>query len=192
MRCTTRLLPSLLVLSVLTACTGEQGNTATGQPGAGTPPNRDGAATPVGSTPDTDFLQEQIAVAEKEVGLARLAPKRATRPALREFADRLARDHQQAADELRQIAGRQKVDALAENEQLKTEGERLSRLSGHEFEREFLDEIIADLEDAVGDLEGAGKTHNSETREWATKTLPTVRRQLEEARKLRNSVRQRG
>ena len=186
MRCTVQLLPSMLLLLFLTAC-GQQSDTAREGMGAGTPAGRDDGAATAGSTPDTQFLQEQIAAAEKVEGLARLVPERATRPAVREFADRMARDHRQAAAELRQIAGRQQVQPPAGNEQLRTEGGRLSKLSGQEFEREFLDEIIADLEDAVVDLEGGGKTHNPETRQWASKTLPTVRRHLEEARQLRNA-----
>ena len=94
------------------------------------------------------------------MGLARLASERATRPAVKKFGEMILRDYRQASEELRQIASTQQVNAGAENEQLKVERERLSRLSGEQFDREYLDEIIADYQDALGDLENAAKGNN--------------------------------
>jgi putative membrane protein len=136
-------------------------------------------------TRNVDFLREQLALGEKQVGLARLAAERAARPEVKQFAEALVRDHQQAADELRQIASSEQVNAATQGEQLKTERERLSGLKGAQFDREYLDEIIADHQDAVGDLEGASKGDDPEMRQWAAKHLPMVQRRLEEARQLR-------
>jgi putative membrane protein len=137
-----------------------------------------------GGTRDVDFLREQLALGGKEVGLARLAAERAARPEVKKFAEVVVRDHQQAAEDLRQIASTQQVNA-AEGEELKTERERLSALTGAQFDREYLDEIIADHEDAAGDLERASKGDDPEIRQWAAKHLPMVQRRLEEARQLR-------
>jgi putative membrane protein len=138
-----------------------------------------------GGTADVDFVREQLAVGEKQLGLARLASQRATRPAVKKFGESLLRDYQQATEDLRQIAARQGVNAPREADQLRVEGDRLSRLSGEQFEREYLTEIITDHQDAVGDLEKAAKGGTPEIRQWAAQTLPIVRRHLEEARQLR-------
>ena len=126
------------------------------------------------------------------MGLARLASERATRPAVRKFGEMMLRDYRQASEELRQIASRQQVNAGAENEQLKVERERLSRLSGEQFDREYLDEIIADHQDAVGDLENAAKGNDPEIAQWAARNLPIVRRHLDEAQQLRKTAPQKG
>lgn len=179
-----RMTQLLLVASIaVVGCGREQPRTGTEQAGAGTPSARDTVATR--GSRDSDFLREQLAMGDKQVGLARLASDRATRPAVKKFGEMLVRDHQQAGEELRQIASRQQVNVGPEGEQLQVERERLSRLSGEQFEGEFLDEIIADHQDAVGDLENAAKGDDLEIRQWVAKTLPIVRRHLEEAQQLR-------
>jgi putative membrane protein len=186
-----RLTQLLLIVSIAAAgCNREEPKTRTEQVGAATPSTGDTVATR--GSRDSDFLREQIAVEEKQVGLGALASERATHPAVKKFAETLSRDHQQASEELRRIASGQRVSVAAEGEELKVERERLSRISGEQFEEEYLDEIIADHEDAVGDLENAAKRNDLEVSQWAAKTLPIVRRHLEEARQLRTSLPQRG
>ena len=185
----TRLLLSLVVLSAVTGCGAEEPNKASDRAGAATPPpatDRAAAAT-AANTGEVDFLKEQLDVGEKQIGLARLVSDRATRPALVRFGETVLRDHQQATDALRQIAGRLGVQKTGQPEQLQVEGERLSKLSGVPFEREYLDEIIADHEDEVADLEKAASGGHPEIRQWATSTLPIMRRRLEEARELRKA-----
>ncbi|MBA2306182.1 MAG: DUF4142 domain-containing protein [Acidobacteria bacterium] len=177
------------MLSAVTGCGAEQPNKAGEQAGAATPPpatDRAAAAT-TANTGEADFVKEQLEVGEKQIGLARLVSDRATRPALKRFGETVLRDHQQATEALRQIAGRAGVQKTGQPEQLKVEGERLSKLSGAPFEREYLDEIIADHEDEVADLEKAANGNHPEIRQWATNTLPMVRRRLEEARELRKT-----
>ena len=186
----TQLLLSLVVSFAVAGCGREEPKTGTEQVGAGTPTARDTVATR--GTRDADFLREQLAVVDKQVGLGRLASERATRPGVRKFGEMMLRDHQQASEELRQIASRQQVNAGAEGEELKIERERLSGLSGEHFDREYLDEIIADYQDAIGDLEDAAKGDDLEIRQWAAKNLPIVRRHLEEAQQLRKTAPQKG
>ena len=185
-----QLLLSLVVSIVVAGCGREKLKTETEQVGTGTPTARDPVATR--GTRDAGFIREQLAVGDKQVGLARLASERATRPAVRKFGEMMLRDYRQASEELRQIASRQQVNAGAENEQLKVERERLSRLSGEQFDREYLDEIIADHQDAVGDLENAAKGNDPEIAQWAARNLPIVRRHLDEAQQLRTTAPQKG
>ena len=185
-----RMTQLLLAVSIaVVGCEREQPKTSTEQVGAGTPSARDTVATR--GSRDSNFLREQLAVGDKQVGLARLASDRATRPALKKFGEMLLRDHQQASEELRQIASRQQANVRPEGEQLKVERERLSKLSGEQFEGEYLDEIIADHEDAVGDLENAAKGDDLEIRQWAATTLPIERRHLEGAQQPRKTPPQR-
>ena len=185
-----QLLLFLVVSIVAAGCGREKPKTETEQVGTGTPTAGDPVATR--GTRDAGFIREQLAVGDKQVGLGRLASERATRPAVRKFGEMMLRDYRQASEELRQIASRQQVNAGAENEQLKVERERLSRLSGEQFDREYLDETIADYQDAVGDLESAAKGNDPEIAQWAARNLPIVRRHLDEAQQLRTTAPQTG
>ena len=179
-------LPLLLMLAIATVgCGTERPASNAEQSAAGTPAPRDTAPVATGGRRDDGFLREQVALSAKQVGLAQLAAERATRPAVKQLADRLLRDHRQAGEQLRQIASKQGGNVPADSDQLKVERERLSALSGEQFEREYLDEIIADHEDAVIDLEKAAKDNDVEIRQWAADNLTRVRRHLDEARQLR-------
>lgn len=184
----TRLLLVVTLVSFTSACSRDSEPAAQQPPAAvSAPPAQTGAGTGA-AKPDTRFVEEQLALGDKEVGLARVAAERATTPAVKSYAAMLMRDHQQAGDELRQVAERQQVKPRTDQTQLNEERERLSKLSGAAFEREYLDEMIADHDDAVNDLESASKDENTDVRGWAVKHLPHVRRHLEEARQLRKGM----
>ena len=176
-------LPVLMLVVSAAGCNREQPPAAQQEAAVSAP--QESVAGTAGGSVDMSFVTEQLAMGEKEVGLAQLADERAERPGVKQFAKMLERDHRQATDELRKIAAGQKGTQTPYAEQLKVERERLSRMSGEQFEREFLEEIIADHEDAVRDLEAVVKDENADLRQWAARTLPIVRRHLEEARQLR-------
>jgi putative membrane protein len=184
-----RILPAVMLGVTVVACGGD--DTTKAQPPAATTPNpqaREGVAGTAGVSAAADFVRAQLTLGEKQVGLARLASERATRPAVKQFAEELVRDHQQAGDSLRQIAAKQSVTTTTTAEQLGVERERLSQLSGAQFEREYLDETIADHERAIADLEKATSSEDAAVRQWATATLPIQRRHLEQAQALRKSA----
>jgi putative membrane protein len=148
----------------------------------GSTPSSGGApVATTGAAAGGTFVQDQLAVGRKQHGLAELAAERATRPEVKALAQSIASDHAATYADLRQMAQDQTV---AEPEQLRTERERLSQLSGEQFDREYLVEMIADHERAVTALEEASRSGESRLREWAAGALPTIRRHLEEAKRL--------
>ena len=184
-----RILPAVVLGMTVVACGGD--DTSRAQPPASTTPTpqaRESVAGTAGASAAADFVRAQLTLGEKQLGLARLASERATRPAVKQFAEELVRDHQQAGDSLRQIAAQQNATATTNAEQLGVERERLSQLSGAQFESEYLDETIADHERAIADLEKATSSDDAAVRQWATATLPVQRRHLEQAQTLRKSA----
>ena len=81
------------------------------------------------------------------------------------------------------MAQRQSV-TVSDPEQLRTERDRLSQLSGAEFDREYLTEMIADHERAVTTLEEASRSGDAQVKSWASTALPRVRQHLEQAQRL--------
>jgi putative membrane protein len=178
------------ISSALVACNNEP--PAQDAPAAGTAAPAPGVAGTTGAGRDADFLREQLAVGEKQVGLAKLVSERAASPSVKAYGERLVREYQHANDQLRRVAAEQGLNAAADARQLNVEGNRLAKLSGQQFDREYLIEIVADHEDAVNDLETASKGDNAAIRQWAATTLPIVRRSLAEARHLQKTTAQGG
>jgi putative membrane protein len=165
---------------------------------------------------DRDFVEEQLALGEAEIELGRLAQQKATHPDVKEYGATMVRDHQEAGQELRSImssagaAQAQPTDRSADDRAAdaarnmgnRAEGagakvqdefrdleEELGKLSGREFDRRYIDEMIEDHEDAVDDLESkANDASHPEVKAWAAKTLPKVRQHLEQARALKQTL----
>jgi putative membrane protein len=160
---------------------------------------------------EKDFINEQVADGNAEVELGKLAAQRAVNPDVKQFAEMMVRDHTMAGNELKDIAGRYNVqpapDAGKKHQDVM---DKLSKLRGAEFDKEYVKTMVDDHKDAVGDLESRvdsnasvkDKISNKDSKdtnvvpektdnapaaavnEWAAKVLPTVRHHLDAAKTL--------
>jgi putative membrane protein len=182
---------ALVMAVAVTACAGDDAR-ETETPATGT----GGAVTGTTGTfdGDMDFVEERLEMGNAEVELGRIAQERATHPDVKAFAQELVRDHQAAGEELRRIATTANPNFPATiddeaREELTELREEMAKLTGRDFDRRYIDEMIDDHQDAVDDLEDkAENASHSEVRAWAAKTLPTVRQHLERARALKESL----
>ena len=169
--------------ATIVACSDDRANDANRNAGtAGT-----GAAVGTSGTADRDFIQDQLEDGQAEVALGKLASEKATNPEVKEFAQRMVRDHQQAGEELRQAAASANttVNPPAEADgDHKDKQEELAKLSGHEFDVKYIDAMIEEHEEAVNELEKKADSDNPQIKQWVAKTLPAVRQHLEHARQL--------
>lgn len=201
---------ALAMAFAVTACGGDdrtdrQNTTASGTGGAV-------AGTSGSFDKDRDFVEEQLAMGEAEIELGRLAQQKATHPDVKEYGATMVRDHQAAGQELRSImstagaAHAQPTDRSADDRvagaaremgdaanklqnEFRDREEDLAKLSGREFDRRYIDEMIDDHEEAVDDLEEkANDASHPEVKAWAAKTLPKVRQHLEQARALKQTL----
>ncbi len=145
---------------------------------------------------DRDFIQDQLEDGNREVVLGRLAAERATNPQVKEFGQTMVTDHQSAGEELRQVASRNKVTLEADNDgddDLRDLNEKLSKLSGREFDLEYMAAMVEDHKKAVEDVEEKAEgSDNAEIKQWATKALPKLRAHLQTAERLHESLKQTG
>ena len=178
------LLGITLAVSVI-ACSSEKRADET------TPASNPGAIGTTGAAADRDFIQVQLEGGHAEVELAKLASERATHPQVKEFAQRLERDHQSAAEALRQAASSANiaVNPPAEPDaDQKMAQEELSKLSGREFDRKYIDMMVDKHEKAVSTLEGRTDTATVQIKEWVANTLPVVRQHLDQARQIQKTL----
>jgi putative membrane protein len=183
---------ALVMAVAVTACAGDDARDANEAPA----PNTGGAVTGTSGTFDADrgFVEEHLAMGNAEVELGRLAQDKATHPDVKAFAAMMVREHQAAGEELRRIAN---SAAATSTTPLRTEAredladlrEEMGKLTGRDFDKKYIDEMIEDHEDAVDDLENkAENAAHAEVKAWAAKTLPAVRQHLERAKAIKEAL----
>jgi len=125
-----------------------------------------------------------------EVELGRLATQRAGDASVREFGARMVADHSRANAELKSIAGQKGIQLPADmNSEQKSEMEKLSKMSGAEFDKEYMSAMLEDHETDVKDFETQSKEGNDpEIKAFAGKTLPTLQQHLQMAKQAAQKV----
>ncbi|PYO20251.1 MAG: DUF4142 domain-containing protein [Candidatus Rokuibacteriota bacterium] len=94
---------------------------------------------------DQHFMKEAAEGGMAEVQLGQLASQRASSDSVKQFGKRMADDHQKAADELKQLASQKGValpTSLDRGHQRLYD--RLSKLSGADFDRAYMKEMVKD------------------------------------------------
>jgi putative membrane protein len=125
-----------------------------------------------------------------EVELGRLATQRAGDTSVREFGARMVADHSRANTELKSIAGQKGIQLPTEmNSEQKSEVDKLSKMSGAEFDKEYMSAMLKDHETDVKDFDTQSKEGNDpEIKAFAGKTLPTLQQHLKMAQQAAQKV----
>ena len=183
------------------------------------PANETGAAGTAGtgvSTGDKNFVNDQLADGMAEVELAKLAKDHAASADVKQFAQMMIDDHTKAGDQLKQIASTASIPTdVTVDDKHKDLMEKLSKLNGSDFDKEYMSAMVDDHQDAVSDLRSrvdenrsasdrltgknpenpaAVKPEQSDNRvtmninEWAANTLPNIERHLDRAKEIKDSV----
>jgi putative membrane protein len=114
---------------------------------------------------------------------------------VKEFAAMMVRDHTKAGAELNTVAANAHIDLSkidADMDQGKNTRDRLAKLSGMEFDREYMKTMLDEHEKAIKDVEDrADRADNDHVKQWAAKTLPTLKKHLEQAKSIHESLEKR-
>jgi len=144
-----------------------------------------------------------------------MAAQRAVNPDVKRFAQMMIDDHTKAGADLKQVATMYNIEFTPQNEDKhKDLMDRLSKLRGGQFDKEYMKAMVDGHQDVVDDLEGrvdstaslkdritdhdkadkqvvAEKSDNAvaaSVNAWAAVTLPVVRRHLDEAKSINDSL----
>jgi len=144
-----------------------------------------GAAGNLASS-DRSFLTKAAEGGMAEVELGRLASQRASDPQVKQFAQRMVTDHTKANDQLKQIASGKNVQLPADiPASARRERDRLSKLSGAQFDREYMSHMTSDHKKDTSLFRSAAKSaKDPDIRQFATSTLPTLEEHLQVAQSL--------
>jgi putative membrane protein len=105
------------------------------------------------STSDRNWVNKQLSDGMAEVELAKMAKERASSPEVKQFAQMMIDDHTKAGDQLKQIAS---TYAIAPDNKTDDKHQnlvdKLSKVKGRDFDKQYMDAMVDDHQDAVGDL----------------------------------------
>jgi putative membrane protein len=120
----------------------------------------------------------------EEVELGRIATQRGGDPSVREFGARMVADHSKANAELKSIAAQKGMQLPADmTSDQKSDVDKLSKMSGAEFDKEYMSAMVKDHEQDTKDFETQSKEGtDAEIKAFAGKTLPTLQQHLQMAR----------
>lgn len=125
-----------------------------------------------------------------EVEISQIAATKAQNAEVRQFAQRMVNDHTKANNELKQLAQKEGLtlptEIDAEHRQIR---ERLSQLSGAEFDREFMNRQVEHHQRDVNLFQNqADNGDDAEVKAFAAKNLPTLRQHLEMAQSINGKI----
>lgn len=135
---------------------------------------------------DADFFIQAVSANQRKVRLSESAEKNASDPKVKEFAARMVKEHTQLADALaKQAEGLKVVVAAGQEKETRDALDRLGKLTGPEFDRAYLTEMVAGHEGSQKMFEGYSKTTtNTGLKTFTADVAASEKKHLEEARKL--------
>jgi putative membrane protein len=165
-------------------------------PGRSNPGQTPGVNGPIGpnaadmkpdKVDDRKFAKDVALTAMVEVELGKLAAQKASRDDIKQLGQKIVDDHAKANDQLKEVASKEQIpipDALDSKHQARVD--KLSKLSGEEFDKAFVKEQLKDHQAEVRDFsaEAQGGADPS-IKEFASNMLPTLQQELELVKSLK-------
>ena len=135
---------------------------------------------------DRTFVKKAAEGGLAEVEIGQLATQKASSDEVKKFGQRMVDDHTKANDQLKQVASTLGV-TLPDKLSAKDEAtkDRLSKLSGAQFDRAYMKDMVRDHTKDVTEFRQESKAaKNPEVKNFASQTLPTLEDHLKEAKSI--------
>ena len=182
-------LAMLIVVAFATASGAQQSPTGA-QPSAAqkssTKPNQSASH----ASGDSAFAMKAAQANMAEVELGKLALQKTMSDDVKKFAQMMVDDHSKALDELKGVAGTKNITLpTAIDAEHKKLSDRLSKLSGAGFDREYMQAMVDGHKKVAADLRKESQSGtDADLKAWASKTLPTVEAHLKQAETVNKTV----
>lgn len=148
--------------------------------GATTRPTQGGSSQ---ASADRQFVMEAAHGGLAEVELGRLASQKAQSAQVKQFAQKMVEDHGKSNQELKTLAQGKNITVPTDLDTRHTSTkDRLEKLSGAEFDRAYMQQMVQDHQKTVADFRRESQSgQDSEVKAWAAKQLPTLEQHLQMA-----------
>jgi len=135
---------------------------------------------------DSTFVKKAASGGIAEVELGQLALQKASSPDVKQFAQRMVNDHTKANGQLKQVAADEHI-RLPQSMSAKDKATKdtLANLSGDDFDRAYMKDMVQDHRHDVAEFERESKSaQDPAVKSFAMQTLPTLRDHLKEAQRI--------
>jgi putative membrane protein len=138
------------------------------------------------SAEEKSFINEAAIGGLAEVEMGRVATKNAKSPDVKNFGQRMIDDHTKVNQELTQLASSKGITPPKElDAKNRATMESLSKLTGAQFDKEYMSHMVADHEkDVAAFQKQASQAKDPELKAFASKTLPTLEEHLQLAKSI--------
>jgi putative membrane protein len=135
------------------------------------------------SASDKTFMNKAAQGGMAEVELGQLATEKGQSDDVKKFGQRMVDDHSKANDQLKSLASQKGVtlptDVSAKDKALKS---RLSNMSGSQFDHAYIQAMVKDHKEDIAEFQKeANSGKDSDVKNWASQTLPTLQDHLKMA-----------
>lgn len=160
------------------------------RPNMTTPDSATPANTQTTEFSDSAFLMKAAQGGMAEVQLGQLAQQKAANRQVKQFGQQMIRDHSKSNPQVMALLRQKGVTPPNDlDSPYKELRDRLSTLSGNDFDREYMSQMVIDHTDNVKDFQQAAKNaQDPQIRAFAQQQLPTLQAHLQEARTLENQL----
>jgi putative membrane protein len=139
------------------------------------------------SATDRQFLMTAIQGDLAEVQVGKLAQEKAQSQDVKQFAQTLQQDHSENLQKARQLAQESNIQAPSEpNAEQQQEYQRLSKLSGQEFDQQFAQSMVKDHKETISQFQKQAQGRGMVAR-FAQQSLPTLQKHLQTSQSLGSS-----
>jgi len=175
---------------------GRSQNSTSAQENPSSAPSPSGSANrtnPSGtlSSDDADFIRKAAKGGLAEVELGRLAQQKGASDVVKQFGRRMEQDHSKANQELQQLAASKGVTLTQSlDDKDAAERDRLSKLSGREFDIAYMRDMVKDhMEDVSEFQREANSGQDLDVKAFASKMLPILQDHLRMAQQYEKMLR---
>ena len=137
---------------------------------------------------DQEFIKAAGQSGHAEVTMAALAQKKTMHQRVRALAVRLERDHKAVNRDLMTLAKAKQVEIPAPSAEQRANDQKLEGLSGAAFDREYVAIMVKAHDASIAKFSAAVKSQDPAVRQFAEKTLPTLRAHQLEVEKTRKAI----
>jgi len=139
---------------------------------------------------DQTFVKKAAQDGLGEVQIAQLAQQKSSDPQVKQLAQKLIDDHQKSNDELKSIADRQNIQLPSNlSQQDKDRVDRLSKLSGKQFDEAFLREQVRDHKKDIREFKNeASNGQDPQLKQFAQKNVSVLQEHLSMAQQNESSM----
>jgi putative membrane protein len=136
------------------------------------------------------FMKEAASGGLMEVQLGKVAAEKGSHQRVKDFGKRMQADHSKANEQLKKIAAKKGVDLPTEpSGEHKSTMDKLTKLSGAEFDREYMDAMVDDHKEDIEKFQTqADKGKDSDVKKFAGDNLPVLKKHLELAQSTQKQV----